>query len=222
MAEYIIDNFIDLHNAIEKLGMGDCIYRGERNLDNELKPKLGRINRGDPEENIYTFEEYILKYFKIGAKPFIKIQPENEWDWLSLAQHHGLPTRLLDWSKNPLVAAYFAVEEKHNADSVIYAYDYEYIADIDHQPEPFNIKEVIVFLPVHLTQRITVQNGIFTVHPNPEQTFTNNKIHKIIIKKKFRSKLKILLNCYGTNRASLFPDLDGLAKHLQWKNTKSH
>lgn len=46
----------------------------------------------------------------------------NDWDMLTIAQYHGLATRLLDWSFNPLVAAYFAVKDFEDCDAVIYAY----------------------------------------------------------------------------------------------------
>ena len=46
----------------------------------------------------------------------------NDWDMLTIAQYHGLAARLLDWSFNPLVAAYFAVKDFEDCDAVIYAY----------------------------------------------------------------------------------------------------
>lgn len=51
----------------------------------------------------------MLDAFKRRARPYIDQIPQNDFEWMFVAQHHGLPTRLLDWSTSPLVALYFAV-----------------------------------------------------------------------------------------------------------------
>ena len=54
--------------------------------------------------------ERMLHLFKQRSRPFLRELPANDFEWMFLAQHHGLPTRLLDWSTNALVALFFALE----------------------------------------------------------------------------------------------------------------
>lgn len=71
----------------------------------------GQIVRSTGSEVTGTNPERMLAEFKRQARPFIERPLANEFEWMFLAQHHGLPTRLLDWSTNALVALYFAVSE---------------------------------------------------------------------------------------------------------------
>jgi hypothetical protein len=164
-------------------------------------------------------ELMILRLFKERAIPHLDFIPNSDWEWLAIAQHHGLPTRLLDWTRNPLVAAYFAIRNEHAGDSAIYAYHDKHFIDISKHCNPFKYSRVGRFIPPHITQRITAQTGIFTIHPSPTMPFEDSSVEQFIIKNEFRRPLKKMLFRYGIHAASLFPDLDGLAQNIEWMRT---
>ncbi|MBZ0286025.1 MAG: FRG domain-containing protein [Anaerolineae bacterium] len=73
-------------------------------------------------------EPVILRNFRQFA--FGEVSPgDSDWSWLAVAQHHGLPTRLLDWSNSPLVAAHFATVEmgKYDRDGCIWCVHLDYV-----------------------------------------------------------------------------------------------
>ena len=151
--------------------------------------------------------------------------PSNEWECLALAQHHGLATRLLDWSFNPLVATYYACCESPESDGAVYFYDpilfvKENVPSIEDAPTG------CAFIPRAITPRILSQKGIFTVHNPPNDTIPvgahsvskgeDNQV-RLIIPKAMKPELMQILDDYGVNRVALFPDLDGWSFHINWQ-----
>lgn len=108
------------------------IYRGLSNFNYSLKTSLNRLGG-----NYETLEFHLLRNFKKYSH-----RPEGisntDWDWQALAQHHGLPTRLLDWTYSPYVALHFATAELDNfdEDGIIWALKYEKLTD--YLPDKLN------------------------------------------------------------------------------------
>ena len=84
------------------------VYHGISAANRPLLTSLDRLGGIDPPHTKSHLEAHILRNFARYSRPHLPAAIDNDWELLVIAQHHGVPTRLLDWSYSPLVAAHFA------------------------------------------------------------------------------------------------------------------
>ena len=236
-----VQSISELMECLDKQGLPDnspTWFRGQGDLQWELTCSLAR-NGGLEKELPF------LRRFKQNALPLMRSRPENEWEWLFVMQHHGLPTRLLDWTESPLVALFFALgnDNTYSEDGCLWGlspFDLNRVAipdepsddvpclgedkhldtylprEIHRQLQP--LKPLAVIAPRN-NARIRMQQGVFTVfHRNLSSLNAipdNNFLWRLIIPKEAKLTLRKELTLLKINRFTLFPELEAAAAYAK-------
>jgi hypothetical protein len=221
-----------------------AFWRGHGNAEWPLRPHVFRRDPDHPEVPIYD-ECALIGHFLVGAPTRFHTntpEPNDYFGWLFLAQHYGLPTRVLDWTLNPLVALYFAVEkeEEEGTDGCVWALWPDKLNECFGgggglaQIRDDKVKELAksafftdsecepVILAIdgrEVDRRMLAQIGRFTLHSChdaiEELSDSQDWLRRYIVPKEHKQRVRYQLAAVGIRRSNLFPDLTNLATELR-------
>jgi len=196
--------------------LGPIWFRGHSDFSWELSSTFDRLKKPPA-------EIYLLNKFRQNANLLLTTQiPKNDFDWLFLMQHYGVPTRLLDWTESPLVALFFAIEvenkktiKKDGALWLLYPYllnnnsttnEKDYIPAFEEEDYlgSYTIEKYskgkdkgiqsIAAIATRNNPRIQAQLGTFTISHREKKSIEEIGDKKHVVKYKIPSNAKVALH----------------------------
>lgn len=228
------------------------VFRGQRE-DLPLVPSIGRAPiaadfgaiparrrsawyADPPTRGVRLLEAVLLDEFEKMAPGHESNLPSDRWEMLAVAQHFGLPTRLLDWTTNPHVALWFVVQRppppEQRRPGILWIHvpgSDDFVTESERQRSPLDISRPtpdlpIVYLPRFVTPRIRAQSGVFTIHQFNDRHQAFRPVDRFGDHRECMTKVRVPVECFdwiryeldlvGVNAGSLLPGLDGLARGI--------
>jgi hypothetical protein len=113
-----------------------CVYHGSADAEWPLLTSLDRLGGLTPPHSKAHLEAHIRRHFLRYARPYLSPRQIDEWELLMTAQHYGVPTRLLDWTYSPLIAAHFATARPRNGTAAaLWQLDWRQLHQTFHLPQ---------------------------------------------------------------------------------------
>lgn len=190
-------------------------YRGQASTVFKLLPSIGRVVQEGQERVLLQYEREIFDDFKRKYSMFTDVRPKNDMEFLFLAQHYGLPTRLLDWTYNPLIALYFACCSHQDKDGVVYqSYPFSHKEFKQDMHDILAFDDYTPLFPNMTDVRYKNQNGLFILYPKPWKNDFNHISATYIIPASVKNDVLNKLMKVGINQSFIVPSLDSLCKDI--------
>ena len=197
------------------------VFRGEPKCQTSLRPAIGRGGNWNADREFLLYEMFAHRS-RLFRPNTLKMSFIEEVAW---AQHHGLPTRLLDWTTNPLAATYFAVQSPRAGDVIVHSVDAPEVGfhsdfELDSADTTRIVTETKFIETAPLSPRIAAQRGLFSLHHDPMKNWKPKGRDKdndcFTIESGARSYFLSRLNQLGLDASTVMTDLDGLCASLRW------
>jgi hypothetical protein len=226
------------------IGVPRYFFRGQSNAELGLLPSLARYCKNRDIQWALKHELKMLQMFREEAHnhlstSLLPLDQESVEVWWPIMQHYGAPTRLLDWSNSPFIAAYFAVSKITEDDGAVFLvhphkinlkakeeHGYNEINFLELCLKPEDSKFLLFFQPSVKQSRVSAQQGGFSVCGNPlkdhiiaigENVVDNNdpdRLQKIIIPAHLKSIFLLRLHQMNITARTLYQGIDGLGQSL--------
>jgi len=237
--ETLSDFFAVFHSLIEPNRV--FWFRGHEQLEYKLAPSALRYEKLEDRDKAINLVDDLKRFLemKLSRPP----ERKDQLEWIQVAQHYGLPTRLLDWTQNAAVSLFFACCKDTDKDGLVVILNpIELNQAVDPRtPRVFNPqrdadiitpylklngrirtngKRIIAINPTWNTERIAMQQGAFTLHGSRKFELDRRQASSLLyvpILHEYKESLLDELERVGIGEMFIFPEPEHVCAHLRRK-----